>query len=103
MAGFNKNKKKTRKYPNLESAIRPVAHSEELPVLFSIVLFTILPDIKEARDISLPDDTAMSSDNSCSDYGEPSYVSQQLNQSEFNGLVFVFQLRLRTLPFKIPV
>ena len=59
MAGFNKNKKKTWKYPNLESAIRPGTHSEKLPV----PLFATLPDIKEAQDTS-----TISSDDSCSDY-----------------------------------
>ena len=52
MTGFNKtNKKKTWKYPNLETAIRPVAHSEELPVS----IFTNLPDIEEAQYIYFPD------------------------------------------------
>ena len=60
MAGFNKNKKKTWKYPNLEFALRPVAHFEELPVSF----FTTLPDIEKAQGIYLTDHTAKSSDYS---------------------------------------
>ena len=66
MAEFNKSKKKTWKYPNLESDIRPVAHSEELPVS----RYTTLPDTEKAQDISLPDHTAISNDESCSYYEE---------------------------------
>ena len=74
---------KTWKYPNLESAIKPVAYSEELP----LPLLTTLSDIEETQDISLPDHTVVSRDNSCSDYEEPSYDPQQFNQSELYGLV----------------
>ena len=75
MIWFNKNKKKTWKCPKVESAIRPVEHSEKLPV----PLFTALPDVEEERDIPLPDHTAISSDDSCSDLEEPSYVPQHSN------------------------
>ena len=84
MNGFNKNKKKTWQYPNLESAIRPVAHSEELPV----PVFTGLPDIDVIEEeIPLPDQHAISTDDSCSDYEEPSFGPQLFNQSELNDLV----------------
>jgi len=52
MTGFNKNKKNIWKYPNMETAIKPVAHSEELPVPLST---TDLISSKES--ISLPDVT----------------------------------------------
>ena len=73
MTGYNKNKKKTWKYPNLESAIRPVMHSEELPV----PIFSTEPD------------TSTTSDDSCSDFEEPSVLHgpQQFNQYELNDLV----------------
>ena len=32
MAGFNRQKRKTWSYPNLESALRPVPHSDEIPI-----------------------------------------------------------------------
>ena len=32
LAGFNRHKKKSWSYPNVESARRPVPHSEEIPV-----------------------------------------------------------------------
>ena len=82
-AGFYKNKKKTWKYPNLESAIRPVPHSKELPV----PIFTTLPDVEKEQDIPLPDHTARCSDDSCNDYEEPPYGPQKFTQSELNDLV----------------
>ena len=80
MAEFNKSKRKTWEYSNLEYPIRHVAHSEKLPVS----LFTTLPDIEEAQDIFLPDHTTISSDESYNDYEKPSYGPQQFNQSELN-------------------
>ena len=73
MTGINKNTKKAWKYPNLESAIRPVVHSEELPV----PVFLTEPD------------TATTSNDGCSDYKEPSVLhgSSQFNQSELDDLV----------------
>ena len=53
MAGFNENKKKTWKYPNLEYAIRRMLYSKKLPV----PLLTTLPDIEEAQNIVLLDHT----------------------------------------------
>ena len=43
MKGFNKNKKKGWQYPSLDSVIRTVAHSEDLPV----PVFTSLPELME--------------------------------------------------------
>ena len=60
-----------------------MAHSEKL----SVTLFTTLPDIEKAQEISLQDHTVISIDDSCSDYEEPSYGPQQLNLSELNDLV----------------
>ena len=34
MAGFNRQERKTWSYPNLESALRPVPHSDEIQFLF---------------------------------------------------------------------
>ena len=49
MTGFNKHKKANWQYPSLDSTIRPVAHSEDLPV----PVFTSLPEIDETgRDSS---------------------------------------------------
>ena len=55
-----------------------MTYSDELLIM---PLFTTLPDIEEAQHISLPDQTAMSSGESCSDYKEPSHGPQQCNQS----------------------
>ena len=44
--------------------------------------------MKEAQHISLPDHTAMSNDDSCSNYEEPLYDPKQFNQSELNDLVW---------------
>src|ERR1700755_334050 len=41
--GFNKKNKQYLKYPRISSAIRPVAHSEEIPV----PIFTKLPKIDD--------------------------------------------------------
>ena len=67
MAGFNKTKKKTLKYPNLKSAIRLLRNYLcffSQPEKTFVPLLTTLPDIEEAQDISLPDHTKMSSDDS---------------------------------------
>ena len=81
MTGFNKHKKANWQYPSLDSAIRPVAHSEDLPV----PVFTSLPEIDETEEI--PADLSISSGDSCSDYEEPSNGPQLFNQSELNDLV----------------
>ena len=47
-----------------------MTYSDELLIM---PLFTTLPDIEEAQHISLPDQTAMSSGESCSEYEKSSY------------------------------
>ena len=61
-----------------------MAYSEEL----LMPVFTTLPGIGEVWDISVPDHTAMFSDDSCSDYEEPWHSPQKFNQSELNDLVW---------------
>ena len=65
----------------MEPAIKPVA-------LVTCASLTTLPNIEEVEDIYLPDHTAMSSNDSCSDYEDPLYGPDKFNQSELNGLIW---------------
>lgn len=80
-SGYNKKTKKNIIYPNLQSAIRPVAHSEEIPV----PVFNVSRSLEEVEDraeivehdMDFEDDTG-----SCSNSGP-----QCFNQEELNDLV----------------
>ena len=74
--------KKGWQYPNLDSAIRLVAQSEDLPV----PVFTSLPELMEKDEFPAPL-VASSDDDSCSDFEEPSNGLQLFNQGELNDLV----------------
>ena len=48
IAGFNKKARHKISYPNLDSAIRPVPHSDEVPV----PVFDQLPTLEDEDDIT---------------------------------------------------
>ena len=79
MTGFNKHKKANWQYPSLDSAIRPVAHSEDLPV----PVFTSLPEIDETEEI--PADLSIISNTPLF-----SLLSSSLNVALILPLIFGF-------------
>ena len=52
MTGINRKNQSSLKYPDLESARRPVAHCDEIPV----PVFGELPDISDKDSSSVPED-----------------------------------------------
>lgn len=78
VSGINRNNRNSLIYPNLQSARRPVAHSEDIPV----PVFTELPDIDEQESpiLSVSDDEE---DYVVEESGAPEYFTQM----ELNDLV----------------
>ena len=84
--GFNKKNKQYLQYPNIHSAMRPILHSDKVPV----PIFTKLPDIDEDQLRS-----SMSSTNSDDDDEEQDIAHKAWNagrvslysQSELNYLI----------------
>lgn len=79
LKGINRKNRQTLVYPNLASAIRPVPHSEELPVpVFSVLPQITLPSTEEN---SSPEDDTNDQDFSVET------LPQQFSQGELNDLV----------------
>jgi hypothetical protein len=81
MSGYNRNKKKFWKYPNLKSASRPVPHSDKIP----IPIFKNLPSSND-EDMTV----SASEENICSSAGEDCVAKNTpklFTQSELNDLV----------------
>ena len=84
--GFNKKNKQHLQYPNIHSAMRPIPHSDEVP----ISTFTKFPDIDEDQFRS-----STSSSNSDDDYEKEDIAHKAWNadrvslysQSELNDLI----------------
>ena len=74
LRGFNRYKRSTWEYPNLEPARRPVEHCKSIPV----PVFTSLPDLQET-DIEEKHEMKHSeaSGDSFSDYEESSFTLEQ--------------------------
>ena len=93
MSGWNQNKKKSWHYPNIDSALRPVAHCPEIPV----PVFTSLPDLisDEAAmlDVVGDENDNNSSCSNCSDTDSSATSSQTqskpkpFTQDQLNDLV----------------
>jgi hypothetical protein len=77
--GYNRHKKRIMEYPNLESARRPVQHSEDVPI----------PSFSSLRDLSdEEEETTNVDDASGSEYEASSSDSSRLfSQCELNDLV----------------
>ena len=83
LKGINRKNKKSLKYPNLPSAIRPVPHCNEIPV----PAFKSLPDLLEVE--SGPNDDGADLDLCAGDqdYEETSSEPTKFDQGELNYLV----------------
>lgn len=78
--GINRNNHSKWTYPDLDSARRPVSHSDEMP----IPTFHQLPELCE--DENFPSDRSSDANESDSDYEGTSSVPQRFNQNELNDL-----------------
>jgi len=81
--GINRNNRNSLTYPNLNSAIRPVPHIEELPA----PVFESLPQLESSLS-SEEEDVSIDSNNSLTDNDfPPSLLSPQLfSQGELNDM-----------------
>src|SRR5678815_5299449 len=79
---INRYKKRKFEYPDLESARRPLPHSDDVP----IPVFTTLPDLalSDEEDIQ---DLVCTLANSGSEYEESTSTQQQFSQEDINDLV----------------
>nr|CAI5820804.1 unnamed protein product [Callosobruchus analis] len=78
--GINRNNRHQWTYPNLDSAIRPIPHSDEIP----IPTFHELPDISDNE--HCPSDRSSHTNETNSDDEWTSSVPQRFNQNELNDL-----------------
>ena len=81
--GFNRYKKSKWEYPDLESARRPISHSNDVPIPVYTVSDLPLSDIEETQDAGCN----TTGDSSFSEYEENISTPQQFNQAELNDLV----------------
>lgn len=79
--GYNRLKKRKWEYPNLESALRPVPHDNDIPV----PVFSVLPEI----DYSESEDEAMAvgGDANAADSDFEQQCSQQFSTGELSDLI----------------
>ena len=82
--GFNTKNKGNITYPDVRSAIRPVPHSEEIPVP---VFKTLDGHSSESSDDSCDEAQAEAVISSCDEGLEPDRGPQTFNQAELNDLV----------------
>ena len=83
--GFNKKNKQHLQYPNIHSAMRPIPHSDEVPV----PIFTKLPDIDEDQ-LRSSTSSSNSDDDEEEDIAHEAWNADRVsfyNQSELNDLV----------------
>ena len=80
MTEINKKKRKSLLYPNLPSALRPVAHCDEIP----IPIFKKLPDVSnENLNVSFQEQDNLNDNN----FVPKSSVPILFNQEEFSDLI----------------
>ena len=80
LTGINKKKRKSLIYPNLPSALRPVAHCDEIP----IPVFKELPDVpNENLDVSFEEQANLNDNGFVPKSSEPILF----NQEEFTDLI----------------
>lgn len=84
IAGITIKTKKTIKYPNLPSAIRPVPHSEELPIPAPPENVNLLSENSDEEDLQLRPEN---DDFEDLDYDGMSTEPHRINQHELNDLV----------------
>ena len=83
LKGFNRHKKKTRNYRDLESACRPVPRCEEVTVLE----FSDLPDVFMEYDEFNEEVENSASDSGGSVFKSSSSIPEQLKQEELSDLI----------------
>ena len=84
--GFNKKNKQHLQYPNIHSAIRPIPHSDKVPV----PIFTKLPDIDEDQLRSSTPSTNSNDDDEEQDIAHEAWNAGRVSfysQSELNDLI----------------
>ena len=81
--GFNRHKKKSWIYPDLESARRPVPHCEDIPV----PQFSHLPEKPSEWDFVHQASESSSESNVSSIFEESSTSPKQFNQEELSDLI----------------
>jgi len=80
--GINRKNRNSLTYPNLDSAIRPVPHSEELPV----AVFEGLPQLESSLS-SEEEDVSIDSNNTLADNGlPPLFYPRNSSQGQLNDL-----------------
>ena len=80
LTGINKKKRKSLIYPNLPSALRPVAHWDEIP----IPVFKELPDVlNENLDVSFEEKANLNDNGFVPKSSEPIFF----NQEELSDLI----------------
>ena len=82
--GINRKNRSSLTYPNLNSAVRPVPHSEELPVS----VFEGLPQLESSLSRSEEEDVSIDSNNTLADndFPPPLLSPQLFSQRELNDL-----------------
>ena len=84
--GFNKKNKQHLQYPNIHSAMRPIPHSDKVP----IPIFTKLPDIDEDQLRSSTSSTNSDDDDKEQDIAHEAWNAGRVSlysQSELNDLI----------------
>ena len=84
--GFNKKNKQHLQYPNIHSAMRPIPHSDKVPV----PIFTKLPDIDEDQLRSSTSSTNSDDDDEEQDIAHEAWNAGRISlysQSELNNLI----------------
>ena len=84
--GFNKKNKQHLQYPNIHSAVRPIPHSDKVPV----PIFTKLPDIDEDQLRSSTSSTNSDDDDEEQDIAHDAWNAGRVSlysQSELNDLM----------------
>ena len=80
ISGFSGKNKHKIKYPDVPSAIRPVPHSDELPIPTPVAISSV-----QSSDDDVEDDKMCSSDDDCGNLS--SNEPHKINQNELNDLV----------------
>ena len=102
LTGINKKKRKSLLYPNLPSALRPVAHCDEIP----IPVFKKLPDVStENLDVSFQEQDNLNDNSFVPKSSEPILFNQEelsdlirdLNVSKESSVLLASQLNDRNL------
>ena len=84
--GFNKKNKQHLQYPNIHSSMRPISHSDKVPV----PIFTKLPDIDEDRLRSSTSSTSSNDDDEEQNIAHEAWNAGRVSlysQSELNDLI----------------